>query len=94
MFAGLALPSRPRAIRVVSGVSDSPATGDAAILTCQLRGFVRNQPAQALQVLEDWLELTSSLQAAKQTETWTTTHQAESQGGHTHDNGENHDVRD
>jgi hypothetical protein len=93
MSTGLALPSRPRAVRVI-GSSDSPPSGDAATLTQDLQSFVRKQPVQALQILEDWLELESGLQATKDRDAQTSARQAESQGGHTHNDRENHDVRD
>lgn len=58
MSAGLALPSRPRAVRVV-GSPVHPPDSDAAALTEDLQSFVRQQPSQALQVLEDWLDADS-----------------------------------
>ena len=54
MSTGLAMPSRPRAVRVIGSLA-SPPLGDAAMLTRDLQSFVCQQPAKALAVLDDWL---------------------------------------
>ena len=68
MSLGLALPSRPRAIRVVGGPAKISGLGhggradgcsqpasDRASWTAALNRFVGDEPAHALDVLENWL---------------------------------------
>ena len=73
MSLGLALPSRPRAVRVVGSPAKAPALGRAvaadagtrpatggAPWTAALDRFVRDEPDQALEVLEHWITESAS----------------------------------
>ena len=90
MSAGLALPSRPRAVRVIGVPARSPSS-DTAALTKDLRRFIHQQPAQALQVLEDWLESCAAAKTARPAEELSISPQPGCQDGRTHD-GNDHDA--
>jgi hypothetical protein len=74
MSLGLALPSRPRAVRIVGASVQSAASGHEGALSGQLAPplpnglawtgaldrFVRDEPKRAFEVLDDWLTETAS----------------------------------